>query len=332
MAIKTIKAIKKESEQAEKEIDGIEQKLHNMLSDLHEGYRDKDHALREQLRVYLNKASIIDAQNELPLFHDFVQKTINRITLGIKYIKEEEGVVSDHILRYCSEVLSELKSIDTKSSIKINEKSQKLMIIELPDRTEEESVRQYLINKVEEFSNLIEFNDPLSKDITTAELMNKYMGGLSHVRIIIKKIEKNTLIPKTWKETLFQNSGGEKFVSMFILLSCFLSYMRKKELSVRNREERKIVIMDNPFAKTNAEHLLEPMFDIANKYNIQLICFSGIGGSSVYNQFNRIYTAKIINDQFQNKERVEFVSENKTNAENDSLEFAQFKITQEKLF
>jgi hypothetical protein len=112
--------------------------------------------------------------------------------------------------------------------------------------------------------------------------------------------------------------------------------MRKKNTDISHKEEMKILIMDNPFAKTNAEHLLDPMFEIAKNYKIQLICFSGIGGSSVYSQFNRIYAAKAITDRFQNKERVEFKEEKGENEPlrdtSDTLEMDPFVITQEKLF
>jgi glucose-6-phosphate isomerase len=96
--------------------------------------------------------------------------------------------------------------------------------------------------------------------------------------------------------------------------------MGKKPSDIGNFEESKIIIMDNPFAKTNAEHLLEPMFDIATKYKIQLICFSGIGGSAVYNRFDVIYVAKVLADNFRNKENVEF-SKNEDTLETYDFEF-----------
>jgi hypothetical protein len=87
-----------------------------------------------------------------------------------------------------------------------------------------------------------------------------------------------------------------------------------------------LFVMDNPFAKTNAEHLLEPMFQIAEKYNIQLLCFSGIGGSAVYNRFNKIYVAKVVEDKFRNKENVSF----KAGGE-ETLELSDFTISKEQM-
>ena len=87
-----------------------------------------------------------------------------------------------------------------------------------------------------------------------------------------------------------ENSGGEGFVSAFIVLISLLSYMRKDDnVFFGNKEEGKVIIMDNPFAQTNAEHLLKPLMEISKKYNTQLICFTGLGGDSIYNRFDNIY-------------------------------------------
>ena len=52
--------------------------------------------------------------------------------------------------------------------------------------------------------------------------------------------------------------------------------------------------MDNPFAQTNAAHLLKPLMDMAKKTNTQLICLSGLGGDSIYNRFDNIYVLNLI--------------------------------------
>lgn len=52
--------------------------------------------------------------------------------------------------------------------------------------------------------------------------------------------------------------------------------------------------MDNPFAQTNAAHLLKPLMDMADKMNTQLICFSGLGGDSIYSRFNNIYVLNLV--------------------------------------
>ena len=60
-----------------------------------------------------------------------------------------------------------------------------------------------------------------------------------------------------------------------MILTCLLSYMRRDESDLfTTGEEGKVLIMDNPFAQTNAEHLLKPLMEMAKKTNTQLICLS----------------------------------------------------------
>ena len=84
-------------------------------------------------------------------------------------------------------------------------------------------------------------------------------------------------------------------MSAFVILSALLSYMRRDETDLfADRNEGKVLLMDNPFAQTNASHLLKPLMDMAKKTNTQLICLSGLGGESIYNRFDNIYVLNLI--------------------------------------
>ena len=74
-----------------------------------------------------------------------------------------------------------------------------------------------------------------------------------------------------------------------------MHYMRKDDSDLfADRNEGKVLVMDNPFAQTNASHLLKPLMDMAKKTNTQLICLSGLGGESIYNRFDNIYVLNLI--------------------------------------
>lgn len=100
--------------------------------------------------------------------------------------------------------------------------------------------------------------------------------------------------PITWKE-VSRNSGREGFLSAFVILSSLLYYMRRDDTDIfADKNEGKVLIMDNPFAQTNASHLLIPLMDMAKKSNTQLICLTGLGGESIYNRFDNIYVLNLI--------------------------------------
>ena len=78
-------------------------------------------------------------------------------------------------------------------------------------------------------------------------------------------IEAQREYPITWKE-VSRNSGGEGFLSAFVILSSLLYYMRRDDTDIfADKNEGKVLIMDNPFAQTNASHLLIPLMDMAKK-------------------------------------------------------------------
>lgn len=77
--------------------------------------------------------------------------------------------------------------------------------------------------------------------------------------------------------------------------------MRRDETALfTSGEDGKVLIMDNPFAQTNAEHLLKPLIEMAKKTNTQLICLSGLGGDSIYNRFDNIYVVKLLESSIRN--------------------------------
>ena len=100
--------------------------------------------------------------------------------------------------------------------------------------------------------------------ITTRKLYDD-VAGIQNVKIRLYKIEAEREVPISWSE-VSANSGGEGFLSAFVILTCLLSYMRRDETDLfTSGEEGKTLIMDNPFAQTNAEHLLKPLIEMAKK-------------------------------------------------------------------
>lgn len=129
--------------------------------------------------------------------------------------------------------------------------------------------------------------------MTTRNLYDTVVG-IGNVQIRLYKIEAQREYPITWAEVA-KNSGGEGFLSAFVILSSLLYYMRKDETDIfADRNEGKVLLMDNPFAQTNASHLLKPLMDVAKKTNTQLICLTGLGGDSIYNRFDNIYVLNLI--------------------------------------
>lgn len=166
----------------------------------------------------------------------------------------------------------------------------------------------------------------LGKLITTKKLYDEVVG-MGNVAIRMYKIEAEREVAISWAE-VSANSGGEGFLSAFVILSCLLSYMRRDDTDLfAMGEEGKVLIMDNPFAQTNAVHLLKPLMEMAEKTNTQLICLSGLGGDSIYNRFDNIYVLNLVQSSMRN--HMQYMSTNHLKREDiKTMIPSEFKMEQ----
>ena len=167
----------------------------------------------------------------------------------------------------------------------------------------------------------------LGTQLTTKNLYDAVIG-IGNVQIRLYKIEEQREYPITWAEVA-QNSGGEGFLSAFVVLSSLLYYMRRDESDLfAERNEGKVLIMDNPFAQTNAAHLLKPLMDMAKKTNTQLICLTGLGGESIYSRFDNIYVLNVVAANLRNG--MQYLKGNHLRGkEPDTLELSQVEVIEQ---
>lgn len=129
---------------------------------------------------------------------------------------------------YLKEVHENLNKIDRNSTITVRERPVKMLKMELPDWTENESLYQlrlqdYIddvtargISLLEENQNLQEF---LGTRMTTKGLYDGVVG-IGNVQIRLYKMEAQREYPITWADVA-KNSGGEGFFVSFCHPFCF---------------------------------------------------------------------------------------------------------------
>ncbi len=230
------------------------------------------------------------------------QSLMEKLVVDISVVEEEKARIVELLSEYVQEIHQNLGRIDRNSSIQIRDKTVKMLEITLPDWKENENLYQTrlhdfmdettgkCIELLEQNCNVQEY---LGKSLTAKNLYD-VAAGIENVQIRLYKVEAQREYLITWSQVA-RNSGGEGFLSAFIILSSLLYYMRRDDSDLfADRNEGKVLLMDNPFAQTNAAHLLKPLMDLAKKTNTQLICLSGLGGESIYNRFDNIYVLNLI--------------------------------------
>jgi hypothetical protein len=252
---------------------------------------DKPEDLLKQLTITLQSYSIL----------------LEKLEIDIAFIDREKEKVVEMLFDYVMEIHKNLDKIDRNSTITIKERSIRMLRIQVPSWEENKEI--YLQRMTGFFNELVNTglqciteNQNLEEMIgvrVTSKTLYDQVIGIGTTNIKLYKIEAQREYPITWAQ-VSKNSGGEGFLSAFVVLTSLLSYMRRDESDLFiEREEGKVLVMDNPFAQTNASHLLIPLMDIAKKCNTQLICLTGLGGESIYNRFDNIYVLNLIESGLQ---------------------------------
>ena len=230
------------------------------------------------------------------------ESLMEKLEVDISLVEKEKEKIVELLEDYVKEVHQNMDRIDANSTITIRERPVKMLKIQLPSWEENENLyhlkRQDMIDEVTKKGLQILAKNGNAQEYFGTQLTTKNLYdaviGIGNVQIRLYKIEAQREYPITWAEVA-KNSGGEGFLSAFVILSSLLYYMRKDETDLfADRNEGKVLLMDNPFAQTNAAHLLKPLMEVAKKTNTQLICLTGLGGESIYSRFDNIYVLNLI--------------------------------------
>lgn len=261
--------------------------------------------LENMLKVCDNAAKVLRQLNITLESYDSLMK---QLEVDISLVETEKKNVTELLEDYVQNIHKNLEKIGRNSTIKIREKSIKMLKVILPVWEDNEKLYSLrlsdLVDEITEegirlFENNENAQEYIGRKVTSKNLYDTVVGT-GNVQIQLYKIEEQREQQISWNQVA-KNSGGEGFLSAFVILSSLLDYMRKDDSDIfMDKNEGKVLLMDNPFAQTNAEHLLKPLMNLADKTNTQLICLTGLGGESIYNRFDNIYALNLIEAHLRN--------------------------------
>lgn len=317
-AVEWEEQIEQMDEKSLRDFAGIMRRDYRQANEEHKNKKDKLEALlnaiirkelyqEEYYQKPLEAMLAVTGQAELVLAQLFTtiqsyDSQMEKLAVDIAMVEKEKSKIEGLLEDYIKEVHNNMGKIDNNSTIAVRERPIKMLRIQIPDWEENEGLYHQRLddfmdeltrNGIEIYEKNENATDYLSSRITTKNLYDTIVG-VGNIQIKLYKIEEQREYPITWAEVA-RNSGGEGFLSAFVILSSLLHYMRRDDTDIfADRNEGKVLVMDNPFAQTNAAHLLKPLMDMAKKTNTQLICLSGLGGDSIYGRFDNIYVLNLV--------------------------------------
>ena len=289
----------------------------------------------EQKKVFINfcDSEIIDVKlkdmaasgvkfkNTLNDIEEWKKRLNERITRTIQIalddIREHDKEVQQFINQlhsYLVTMVQELKSIPKKTRIKVEDEWKEVFIFNVPEWDEKEGKEElarhidWMLNQLESDrfrdENGIELPEQAKKEI------EKWLKSKQLLQIVMKQ---NTIkvkcrkvtndgkmrsAPFSW-EVSNSWSGGEKWSKNMTLFLGILNYLaeKRKQIIPTNKHYR-TVIVDNPFGKASSDHVLDPVFFIAEQLGFQIIALTAHAeGKFIRTYFPIVHSLRLRNSK-----------------------------------
>lgn len=262
--------------------------------------RLEEDKLKEQILSAVKEANISNFKNNIISFSSMKNHFHQEILTLSKDKEKAESAMkqwTDRASIYIIRMVESLK-VMVSSMNYTNEQGYIFPLVKLKGverLPKEESEILYLLEEyfVQTISQILERNQDIDKieDRVFNELMgdkaifSKALQGRYPTLLVYKMSEKNEFkfarardeYYTTWEAInkgegdLPEGSGGQTLsVNTFVVM--MIMSFKKKHMG--NENPSTVLILDNPFGKASAKHVLDPIFEIADKLNFQLICFA----------------------------------------------------------
>lgn len=234
----------------------------------------------------------------------------NTVREHARSIEEEMKIhetVLSHVVEECvlraAKIRAAAKSLPRYSLVRLpgEDRRRRLMEIEYPEPVpdEHEEMRQYLVRTVGNLKELPRdrWMETLRNTLEPAHLMDVIVD-LSRASVrVAKVVVGGTAALDSWEKLIKSTdaggwSEGEKYLGVLTVYLCLQSFIRSR-LSGSDRSP-KVLIADNPFARMNAQHLLQPIRQLLEATHTQWICATAHRDHNIFDLFPVHYSIKPI--------------------------------------
>ncbi|MCD1259756.1 chromosome segregation ATPase [Paenibacillus athensensis] len=195
-----------------------------------------------------------------------------------------------HVHSHLKLIASELKDIPNKTKVKVEEQWKAIYSFHIPD-WEEAEAKERLRKHLEWILAELEkghYRDDSGLEIksTVRKELEKWLDTKQLLQIVLqdkpmrvacRKVTNENNVTKasfSWEQS--NNwSGGEKWSKNMTLFLGLLNYVAEKRQHIQaNMKRHRTVILDNPFGKASSDHVLSPVFFIAEQLGFQIIALT----------------------------------------------------------
>jgi hypothetical protein len=215
-----------------------------------------------------------------------------------------------HVHSHLKQVASELKEIPHKTKVKIENEWKPIYSFTVPDWEEQEgkgAIRRHLDWILEQLElgkyasetgqeHEAAVKKDLEKWLDTKQLLQVVLKEKA-MKVTCRKVTNENALTKaafSWEQS--NNwSGGEKWSKNMTLFLGLLNYTAEKRQHIQTGMKRhRSVILDNPFGKASSDHVLSPVFFIAEQLGFQIIALTAhASGKFLQDYFPVVFSCKL---------------------------------------
>ncbi len=234
---------------------------------------------------------------------------------------EEFNKTKSDLIHQCviqgKQIYEGLLQLSNNSKVRIQDGRRQMIKFDIPDSVDENIANTLIAAEIEKGASEIavktledsnaesEFRKIAARIVGSQRLLRQY---INQENIVLKayKIDRNPNNSgyRTWEQTQINNSGAEKFVVYFAVILALMTYTRNRQDDLGGKNNRSVLILDNPFGPISSKHVLEPMFEISRNYRVQMICLSDNSKSDVVSCFDNVIRAVVKSIAFGSKEQL----------------------------
>lgn len=228
----------------------------------------------------------------------------------IRKSDEDLQLFIHRIYAHLQTLVDELNQIPVKTRVKVEDDWKQIFRFSLPEWEEDEGktrIRDYIewVLQQLESSDFVNENG-VQDDGKVRKHVETWLQSKQLLRIVmnnqIMKVHcrkvtndnKVTTRSYSWEQSNVW-SGGEKWSKNMTLFLGILNYVAEKKKHIQsNMKRHRAVILDNPFGKASSDHVLSPVFFVAEQLGFQIIALTAHAeGKFLQDYFPIIYSCRL---------------------------------------
>lgn len=251
--------------------------------------------------------NVIEWQEKM---RDRIQRTVKIAEEDMREHDKQLQQFISHLHQYLRIIADELRLIPRQTRVKVEDRTKDIYVFTIPDWDEQEGreeLRRHIDWMVLQLEKDEFKNDEGKED---ESLIRKQIEKWLHTKQLLKNVMKEKEISvkcrkvsndgqvsgalTSWEKSNAW-SGGEKWSKNMTLFLGILNYLSEKRVPLQGSQKRhRTVIVDNPFGKASSDHVLDPVFFIAEQLGFQIIALTAHAeGKFIRKYFPVIYSCRL---------------------------------------